>query len=130
MSKKKSIISKFSEGNSDETIQLVEIGNVKLVKKSWKDKIRGSEAIKKQILFEEIISGQVRIKTPKVIDTYLDNEENVGTNADTVSRKKINKILLINVNDPNITINPVIFVVLSSKPYPKSIIICLISLKI
>ncbi len=76
MSKKKSIISKFSEGNSDETIQLVEIGNVKLVKKSWKDKIRGSEAIKKQILFEEIISGQVRIKTPKVIDTYLDNEEN------------------------------------------------------
>ena len=36
--------------------------------------------------------------------TALDNEENVGTNADTVSRKKINKILLINVNDPKITI--------------------------
>ena len=36
--------------------------------------------------------------------TALDNEENVGTSADTVSRKKINKILLINVDDPKITI--------------------------
>lgn len=75
MSKNKSIIFKFTDGNSDEIIELLEIGNVKYVKKTWKDKIRGSEAIKKQILFEEIISGQVRIKTPKVIDKYLDNQE-------------------------------------------------------
>ena len=35
----------------------------------------------------------------------------------------------VKINDPNITINPVIFVVLISNPYPKSIIKCLISLK-
>ena len=34
-----------------------------------------------------------------------------------------------NINDPKITVNPVIFVDTESKPYPKSIIKCLISLK-
>ncbi len=47
MSKNKSIISKFTEGNSDEIIELLEIGNVKYVKKTWNDKVRGSKAIKK-----------------------------------------------------------------------------------
>ena len=38
--------------------------------------------------------------------------------------------MTVKINDPNITINPVIFVVFISNPYPRSIIKCLISLKI
>ena len=65
---------KFSDGNSNENIELVEIRKSKYVKKTWNDSIRGSEAIRKQIFFEEIISGQVRIRTPKVIDSYTDDK--------------------------------------------------------
>ena len=76
MKKKNLAEIKILEGHSRESIELIENNGKRYVLKKWLDPEKGKKSIEKQITFEEIISGSIRIKSPKIVDNYLDNKGN------------------------------------------------------
>ena len=62
------------KGYSKESIDLIEKNGKRYVLKKWKNVDKGQKSIEKQVSFEEIISGSIRIKSPKVVDSYTNNE--------------------------------------------------------
>tara|TARA_Y100001968_G_scaffold250685_1_gene235779 strand:- start:767 stop:1642 length:876 start_codon:yes stop_codon:yes gene_type:complete len=65
---------KIKKGYSKDNLKLIEIKGQRYVRKTWIDIERGKKASQKQILFEEIQTGNVQIKTPKIVDTYINKK--------------------------------------------------------
>ena len=80
-------------------------------------------ALNKNQKFIENLGCQFSKKTT-LIDCGGSTRAETVLNALEIIEKNVDK------KDPSITISPVIFVALNSKPYPRSINKCLISLKI
>mgnify|MGYP001215120320 CR=1 FL=1 len=66
---------KIKKGYSKDNLELIEIKGQRYVRKTWSDVERGKRASQKQILFEEIRTGNIQIKSPKIIDTYINKSK-------------------------------------------------------
>ena len=62
---------KIKKGYSKDNIELIEIKGQRYVRKTLADITRGKKACQKQIRFEEIRTCDVHIKSPKIIDTFM-----------------------------------------------------------